>query len=88
MEIDIPRDRNGEFESQIVKKYQNTATQDMKEKIIFMYAAEMITNGCCQQRREVIGLRLVILVSDTFVKEYNLNEETDSGEDLEWSIIS
>lgn len=87
MEIDIPRDRNGEFESQIVKKYQNTVTQDMKEKIIFMYAAEMITNGCYQQR-EVIGLRLAILVSDTFVKEYDLNEETDSGEDLEWSIIS
>lgn len=38
------------FESQIVKKYQNTVTQDMKEKIISMYAAEMTTNGCCQQR--------------------------------------
>ena len=24
MEIDIPRDRNGEFEPQIIKKYQNT----------------------------------------------------------------
>ena len=34
MEIDIPRDRNGEFEPQIVKKYQNTVTQDMEEKII------------------------------------------------------
>ena len=26
MEIDIPRDRNGGLESQIVKKYQNTVT--------------------------------------------------------------
>ncbi len=26
MEIDIPRDRKGEFEPQIVKKYQNTYT--------------------------------------------------------------
>ena len=34
MEIDIPRDRKGEFEPQIVKKYQNTVTQDMEEKII------------------------------------------------------
>ena len=32
MEIDIPRDRKGEFEPQIVKKYQNTVTQDMEEK--------------------------------------------------------
>ena len=31
MEIDIPRDRKGEFEPQIVKKYQNTVTQDMEE---------------------------------------------------------
>lgn len=27
IEIDIPRDRKGEFEPQIVKKYQNTVTQ-------------------------------------------------------------
>ena len=38
MEIDIPRDRKGAFEPQIVKKYQNTVTQDMEEKIISMYA--------------------------------------------------
>ena len=35
MQIDVPRDRNGEFEPQIVKKYQNTITQDMEEKIIW-----------------------------------------------------
>ena len=33
MEPDIPRDRKGEFEPQIIKKYQNTITQDMEEKI-------------------------------------------------------
>lgn len=37
MEIDIPRDRKGAFKPQIVKKYQNTITQDMEEKIISMY---------------------------------------------------
>ncbi len=44
MEIDIHRDRKGEFEPQIVKKYQNTVTQDMEEKIISMYAKGMTTN--------------------------------------------
>ena len=44
MEIDIPRDRKGEFEPQIVKKCQNTVTQDMEEKIISMYAKGMTTN--------------------------------------------
>lgn len=43
MQIDVPRDRNGEFEPQIVKKYQNTITQDMEEKIISMYAKGMNT---------------------------------------------
>ena len=33
MDINVPRDRKGEFEPQVVKKYQNTVTQDMEEKI-------------------------------------------------------
>ena len=41
MDIAIPRDRKGEYEPQLIPKYQNTVTQDMEEKIISMYA-----NGC------------------------------------------
>lgn len=37
MELDMPRNRNGEFELQVIKKHQNTITQDMEEKIISMY---------------------------------------------------
>ena len=37
MDIAIPRDRNGEYEPQLIKKYQNTVTQDMEEKILSMY---------------------------------------------------
>lgn len=43
MELDIPRDRKGDFEPQAIKKYQNTVTQDMEEKIISMYAKGMTT---------------------------------------------
>lgn len=43
MEINVPRDRNGEYEPQVVKKYQNSVTQDMEEKIISMYAKGMTT---------------------------------------------
>lgn len=32
MGIDIPRNRKVEYEPQIIKKYQNTVTQDMEEK--------------------------------------------------------
>jgi transposase-like protein len=38
MDLEIPRDRNGEYEPQVIKKYQNTIIQDMEEKIISMYA--------------------------------------------------
>ena len=43
MNLKIPRDRKGEFEPQVIKKYQNTVTQDMQEKIISMYAKGMTT---------------------------------------------
>ena len=34
MEMAVPRDRNGDYEPQLIKKYQNTVTQDMEEKIL------------------------------------------------------
>ena len=43
MDVAIPRDRNGEYEPQLIKKYQNTITQDMEEKILSMYAKGMTT---------------------------------------------
>lgn len=56
MEIDIPRDRKGEYESQVVKKYQNTVTQDMEEKILSMYAKGMTTNDIESRIRELYGI--------------------------------
>lgn len=56
MEIDIPRDRKGEFEPQVIKKYQNTVTQDMEEKIISMYAKGMTTNDIESHMRELYDI--------------------------------
>ena len=58
MEIDVPRDRKGEFEPQIVKKYQNTVTQDMEEKIISMYAKGMTTNDIESHMRELYDIEI------------------------------
>ena len=44
MELAIPRDREGEFEPQIVKKQKTTLTGDIEEKILSMYAKGMTTN--------------------------------------------
>ena len=52
------RDRKGEFEPQIVKKYQNTVTQDMEEKIISMYAKGMTTNDIESHMRELYDIEI------------------------------
>ncbi len=56
MELDIPRDRNGEFEPQVIKKHQNTITQDMEEKIISMYAKGMTTGDIESHFNELYGM--------------------------------
>ena len=56
MGLDIPRDRAWEFEPQVIKKYQNTVTQDMEEKIISMYAKGMTTNDIESHMRELYGI--------------------------------
>ena len=56
MGIDIPRDRKGEYEPQVVKKYQDTVTQGMEEKILSMYAKGMTTNDIGSQIRELYDI--------------------------------
>ncbi len=56
MELDIPRDRNGEFEPQVIKKHQNTITQDMEEKILSMYAKGMTTSDIESHFNELYGM--------------------------------
>lgn len=55
-EIKVPRDRDGEFEPQLVKKNQTTLTGDIEEKIISMYAKGMTTSDIESHIQEVYGL--------------------------------
>ena len=56
MDIAIPRDRKGEYEPQLIPKYQNTVTQDMEEKIISMYAKGMTTGDIEAHLKELYDL--------------------------------
>lgn len=56
MNISIPRDCDGEYEPQLIKKYQNTITQDMKEKILSMYAKGMITGDIESHMKELYDM--------------------------------
>lgn len=62
-EIDIPRDRNGEFEPQLLKKNQTSISQDIEEKILSMYAKGMTTSDIETHIRDIYGA----LVSDTTI---------------------
>ncbi len=56
MDLEIPRDRKGEYEPQLIKKYQKNITQDMEEKIISMYAKGMTTNDIESHMRELYDI--------------------------------
>ena len=55
-EIKVPRDRDGEFEPQLVKKNQTTLTGDIEEKIISMYAKGMTTSDIEAHIQDIYGL--------------------------------
>ena len=61
--IQVPRDRKGEFEPELVKKQQTTLSGDIEEKILSMYAKGMTTGDIEGHIREIYGLS----VSDTTI---------------------
>ena len=54
-EIEIPRDRNGEFEPRIIGKYEKTSNQ-LEEQIIAMYAKGMSTRDIEDHMRDIYGI--------------------------------
>ena len=63
VDVSIPRDRKGEFESRLLKKNQTSISQDIEEKILSMYAKGMSTGDIEAHIRDIYGLA----VSDTTV---------------------
>ncbi len=55
-EIEIPRDRKGEFEPTLIKKHQTSISGDIEEKILSMYAKGMTTSDIESHIREIYGL--------------------------------
>ena len=63
VDIEVPRDRNGEFEPKILPKNQTSISQDMENKIISMYAKGMSMSDIEEHIRDIYGLE----ISDTTV---------------------
>ncbi len=58
MEVDIPRDRKGEYSPQLIPKYATTLTKDMEDKIISMYAKGMTTGGIESHMKKLYGVSI------------------------------
>ncbi|MCL1828247.1 MAG: IS256 family transposase [Oscillospiraceae bacterium] len=57
MEIEIPRDREGEFEPQLVKKHQ-TDVSSIEDKVIFLYSQGVSTRDIQKTMREMYGIEV------------------------------
>lgn len=74
VEISVPRDRNGEYEPQIIEKYQRNA-DGLEEKILFLYACGMSTRDIQEQVKELYDLdissELVSKISEKIMPQVN-----------------
>lgn len=72
VEIEVPRDRNGEFEPQLVKKHQ-TRFDGLDEKIISLYSRGMTTREIQGHLEEIYGVEvspsLISNVTDAVLDE-------------------
>lgn len=57
IELDVPRDRNGEYEPQIVKKHQMDIS-DIEDKIIFLYSQGISTRDIEKTMQEMYGIEV------------------------------
>ena len=58
IELSTPRDREGSFAPQIVKKYQTTISDEIEEKILSMYSLGMSYGDICKHVKEIYQINL------------------------------
>lgn len=57
VELEVPRDRNGEYDPQIVKKHQ-TDISDIEDKILFLYSQGTSTRDIEKTMQEMYGIEV------------------------------
>jgi transposase-like protein len=58
LDIDIPRDRNTEFNPTIIPKHSKSLSKDIENNIISMYGRGMTTRDVSDQVKEIYGISL------------------------------
>lgn len=57
VQINVPRDRNGEFDPKIIAKHQRSAN-GIEDKILSLYATGMTTRDIAEQVKELYGVEV------------------------------
>lgn len=57
MDVDIPRDRNAEFEPKVIKKYE-TVCNELDKKVIALYAKGMSTRDIQSEIEDLYGITI------------------------------
>jgi len=72
-ELETPRDRNGTFEPQIVKKHQTTISDEIEEKILSMYGLGMSYRDISSHIEEIyqvsVSTATISLVTDKIISK-------------------
>lgn len=58
LNIDIPRDRDAEFDPTIIPKYSKSLSKDIENNIISMYSRGMSTRDITDQVKDIYGLNM------------------------------
>jgi len=58
IDVKVPRDRDGDYDPVIVKKYQTAVNKDVENKIISMYAKGMTTGDMEAHIKDLYGLEI------------------------------
>lgn len=72
-ELDTPRERNGSFEPQLIKKHQTTLNDEIEQKIISMYALGMSYKDISQHIEEIyafsVSAATITAITDKIIPE-------------------
>jgi len=74
-EIDTPRDRNGSFEPQLIKKRQTVLTEELDNKILALYALGTGYDGIASHLNDIYGVEVsnatISSITDKLIPKLN-----------------
>ena len=71
-QIDVPRDRNGEFEPKLIPKYQRDIS-GIEEKVVSLYARGMSTRDIHDQIMDLYGVEISYTVDSEYLYKTGAN---------------